>query len=337
MDAYSPIRAPQVDYEFAEGERQHLVDGLLALRANPYDDHDGFLAEISALAATEHVSKRFREMSEAMKARDKAQAPITFIRNAPIDPIVPEFDWVDPVVSKRALKTTYVCEGFLAIVAHLQQRPAVAHLSINDGDFYHDIFPKKDMAVTQSQKTEGTLHFHKDFTNHFARPDCVYTLTVRNSLENEVISTYVSNADAIGALPEATQALLRLPIYRTPYDDISKRQSNVALGEAPDHAILERDVELRVFEGRTIATTPEGAAALKALLLSMHDNKVGIHQTPGDFVAIENDFCLHGREVKRVTSVDDLRKRWLIKTHNVVSLGKLDGHFLPDRPRVING
>jgi L-asparagine oxygenase len=332
----SYLQSPTVDYEFSDSERTSLTEALLSIEASPYADHLGFLEEVWSRTRN-CVSSEFRTFCERLKARDKRAFPIAFVRNAPIDPELPEFDWTDPVESKRRLKRTFVSEGFLALFAHLQERPAVAHMSVNEGDFYHDIFPKKDMAETQSQKTEKTLNFHKDFTNHFARPDCVYTLTIRNPEKNEVVSTYVSNAAVIHSLPEATRETLRQPIFETPFDDISTYQQNVALGEAPKHAILESDGELRVFENRTRATTNEGAAALEALLKALHAKKTGIHQQPGDFVAIENDFCLHGREVGRVADPDALRRRWLMKTHNVSSYDRLSRFFLPGKPGVING
>lgn len=337
MDVRGALRPPHFDYEFEDEERDNLLTGLLGIKTSPYNDHSAFLEEVGMLSTTDFVSPTFREFAAVLKMKDKVAHPITLVSNAPIDPTIPEFDWVDPVVSKRKLKKTFVCEGFLALFAHLQARPVVGHLSVNDGDFYHDIFPKKDMAETQSQKTEKTLYFHKDFTNHFARPDCVYTLTIRNSTENEVISTYVSNAEVIRALSPDTLEVLRQPLFATPFDDVSKLQQNVELGERPNHAILEHEVELRVFEQRTTATTQESSRALDDLLHAMHKLKTGLHQKPGDFVAIENDFCLHGREVHRVNSPVELRRRWLMKTHNVTSLSKLSRFFMQDRPAVING
>jgi hypothetical protein len=330
------LPSPTVNYEFSDSERIRLTEALLSLEASPYTDHLGFLEEVASRVRS-CVADSFGAFSERLKSRDRREDPVTFVRNAPIDPEVPDFDWTDPVESKRRLKRTFVTEGFLALFAQLQERPAVAHMSVNEGDFYHDIFPKKNMAETQSQKTEKTLYFHKDFTNHFARPDCVYTITIRNSEKNEALSTYVSNAAVIRSLTESTREILRQPIFATPFDDISTYQEQVELGRAPNHAILEGEGELRVFENRTTATTDEGAAALKTLLKALHTNKIGVHQKPGDFVAIENDFCLHSREVGRVGDPDELRRRWLMKTHNVSSFDKLSRFFLPGKPGVING
>jgi hypothetical protein len=130
---------------------------------------------------------------------------------------------------------------------------------------------------------------------------------------------------------------LRKPIFETPFDDISTRQEKVELGKAPNHAILEYEGELRVFENRTRATTEEGAGALEAILRMLHAKKIGVHQRPGDFVAIENHFCLHGREVGHVGEPEELRRRWLIKTHNVSSYERLSRFFVPGKPGVING
>lgn len=331
------VRSPVFDYEFSDEERNKLMARLLNISSNPYTQHAEFMQEIEEIAQSDSLSAAFCVFSRMVKERDKGGHPFTFVRNAPIDLEMPDFDWSDPVRSKRRLKRTFVCEGFLALFARLQDRPVIGHLSVNDGDFYHDILPKQDMAETQSQKGEKTLYFHKDFTNHFARPDCVYTLTLRNSDKNEVVSTYVSNAEIIGALDRDTLEVLRQPVFGTPYDDVSQVQRYIDLGEAPDHAILENEMELRVFENRTIGRTPAAERALRKLLSAMHALKIGIHQRPGDFVAIENDFCLHGKEVRQVNAPDELRRRWLIKSHNVTSLDRLGRYFLQDRPSVING
>lgn len=325
------------DYVFTDSERLELTRALKQLTKHPYDDYPAFMTEVRELSRRVRLPPRLVELYQGLKARDFAARPIILFGRSPIDDDLPVFDPEDPVQAKRRVKKQFVTEGFLALHAVLSETEIISHLSVNDGDFFHDIYPKESMYGTQSQKTLETLRFHKDFTNHFVSPDFVNTIVLRHSPENEVYSTFAVNQEVIAALDKKTVATLRESAFYTPFDDISVKDNKVGLGRARDHAAISGDAEIRVFEGRTAGQTPAAQAALDALIAELHQKKIRYASAPGDFTCFSNHHVIHGREVLAVKDVSSLRQRWLMKTHNVFSLRAFEQHFLKDRYGVVNG
>ncbi|MDQ3935485.1 MAG: hypothetical protein M3340_12735 [Actinomycetota bacterium] len=324
------------EFVFSDDERDALHEAFLSAFVSPYDDYQAFRRWIRELALVGDVVTRYAEFCDELAGRDFAQSPLYLVANCPIDRDLPVFDPADPVRSKYERKRTFATESFLALHAALTCTELVAHASVNGGDFFHDIYPKESMYESQSQKTLGTLRFHRDFTNHFVRPDFVSTIVLRDTPENEVFSTYVVNRDLIRSLPAAVVEVLRQERFHTPYDDIST-QGGSRLGRAPDHAVVTGDAGVRLFEGRTRGTDPEAELALDACVAALHRLKVRYTPGPGDLVAFSNDHLLHGREVVAVRDIESMRRRWLMKTHNVYALEPLERFFLSDRYGVVDG
>jgi hypothetical protein len=325
------------DYSFTAAERAQLHQLLLEIPVSPYTEHQAFLDLVDDLARNGAVPNRFVDFCEASMLRDFASQPLVTIGQAPIDDDLPLFDPTRPVESKYQLKATFVAEGFLALYGRLTGTEIIGHLSVNGGDLFHDIYPKESMYDTQSQKTLATLRFHRDFTNHFVSPDFVNTLTLRDTPKNEVYSTFTTVADAIRDLDDRTVELLHEARYYTPYDDVSTQETRVKLGRASDHAILRPEDGARVFEGRTVGLDEETQRALDAFVVALHRNKSARVSRPGDSVTFSNRHVLHGREVHGIKDLDSLKQRWLLKTHNVFSLGAYEEFFLTDRYGVVNG
>ncbi|HEX8745067.1 MAG TPA: hypothetical protein VF712_18220 [Thermoleophilaceae bacterium] len=324
------------DFVFGDDERDALYETFLSGFDDPYDDYPAFIGWIRELALVGQVMSRYAEFCREVAGRDFAERPLVLVRNCPIDRDLPVFDPADPVRSKYERKRTFATEAFLALHAVLTGTELVAHASVNGGDFFHDIYPKESMYESQSQKTLGTLRFHRDFTNHFVRPDFVSTIVLRDTPENEVFSTYVVNRDLIRSLAGDVVEILRSERFHTPYDDISAGSGH-RLGRAPDHAVVTGDAGVRLFEGRTRGIDAEAQEALQACVAALHEQKVRYSPGPGDMVAFSNDHLLHGREVVAIRDVESLRRRWLMKTHNVRSLEPLETYFLADRYGVVNG
>lgn len=322
-------------FQFSEEERRQLTSAILELPPIAYTDYYRFLTEARTLAASPRVPARFSEFCAASADRDMAETPILMTGNCPIDPVLPVFDSEDPVRSKYERKTTFVAEGFLAIYAVLTRTEIIAHNSVNAGDFFHDIYPKASMYASQSQKTLENLRFHRDFTNHFVSPDYVVTLTLRNA--PNVCSTFVTNKTAIDALPADAARTLREPIFFTPIDDVSTRETSIKFEPPAPHPAIAGDSNVKVFEDRTVGLTPEASKALEILLATLHATKLTWVTQPGDSVAFSNMHIVHGRELSGPTDLEALRRRWLIKTHNVNSLRSFEQHFIPDRYGVVNG
>lgn len=325
------------DFTFSADENAKLARLLADVSANPYTDYLPFMDEVDHVAGSRAVPARFVDFCELAMLRDFAGQPWIVIGNAPIDPQLPVFDPQQPVQEKYVLKTTFVAEAFLGLYGRLTGTEIIGHLSVNGGDFFHDIYPKESMYGTQSQKTLRTLRFHRDFANHFVSPDFVNTLTLRATPANEVFSTFTPVAAALEELDDRTISLLHEARFRTPYDDVSTRESTVALGETPVHAVLSDHDGARIFEGRTTADDDEGRRALDAFITALHRRKQIRTSEPGDSVSFSNRHVIHGREVGRIGDLEELKRRWLMKTHNVFSLATYEDFFVTDRYGVVNG
>jgi L-asparagine oxygenase len=324
------------DFRFSPAETEAYRDALMGL-SSPYEDYGRFLGEVSQLHAAGYVPARFADFCEASMLRNFAEEPYIVIGGAPIDPHLPRFGSADPVNDKYQLKNTFVAEGFLAAYAVLTGTDMIGHLSVNNGDMFHDIYPKESMFGTQSQKTLGTLKFHRDFTNHFVCPDFVNTLTLRDTPRNEVYSTFAITRRAIQDLSDRDVEILHQIRFYTPYDDVSVSNSAVRLGRARDHAVLLEAQGAKVFEGRTEGLDAEAQEALDNFMVALHRHKQLRISLPGDSVTFSNHHVIHGREVHEIHDAESLKQRWLLKTHNVYSLRAFEDFFLADRYGVVNG
>ncbi len=325
------------DYTFTPTELRRLHRALREVPAHPYLEYDRFIECIDEIRVSESVPSRFVDFCEMSMLRDFARQPLVVLGNVPIDDDLPVFNHKNPVHSKYELKKTFVAEGFLALYARLTNTEIVGHLSVNGGDFFHDIYPKESMYDTQSQKTLGTLRFHRDFASHFVSPDFVNTLTLRDTPRNEVYSTFTPTAVAVRDLDDHTVAVLHERRFHTPFDDVSTRETDVKLGRAADHAVLHDGEGARVFEERTKGLDAEAQAALEAFVAALHRNKQMRVSRTGDSVTFSNRHVVHGREVREIRDLESLKQRWLMKTHNVFSLSTYEEFFLTERYGVVNG
>lgn len=325
------------DFIFTDAETSALHDGLYEVTAHPYRDFDDFMNELARLRGDSRLPARFVDFCEMSMLRDFSEEPFVVIGNAPIDHDLPLFSASDPVGDKRQMKQTFVAEGFLGLYAILTGTEIIGHLSVNDGDFFHDIYPKESMFDTQSQKTLKTLRFHRDFTNHFVCPDFVNTLTLRDTPANEVYSTFTITKQAVQDMTDQEVEILSSVRFYTPYDDVSTTESKVKLGRAKDHPILLEGQGAKIFEGRTVGLDDESQAVLDRFVAALHRNKQVRVSKPGDSVTFSNHHVIHGREVRKINDLDSLKQRWLLKTHNVYSLQAFQEFFLEDRFGVVNG
>ncbi|MCZ9346924.1 hypothetical protein NGM37_55415 [Streptomyces sp. TRM76130] len=326
------------DFVFTDAERDALREVLTDVATRPYSDFDTYMADISGLRKNHRLGSRFTDFCEMSMLRDFSGSPLVVIGNAPIDLDLPRFGSADPVHEKYQLKKTFVAEGFLAAYAVLTGTEIIGHLSVNGGDFFHDIYPKESMFDTQSQKTLGTLKFHRDFANHFVSPDFVNTLTLRDTPTNEVYSTFTVTLHALEELSDSDRAVLAEPRFHTPFDDVSTREGNILHNRrAQNHAIINGDEGARVFEDRTRGLDEEAQQVLDRFVAALHSRKQMRVSRPGDSVTSSNRHVIHGREVRAIHDLEGLKQRWLLKTHNVYTRKAFEEFFLGDRYGVVNG
>lgn len=303
-------------------ERDNLVDSLGSARVNPYRNYEDFCTEIRKIAQSSTTPPRLREYVAQRQAQSAAENPTGLIKNTPIDSSRPVFDYEEPVLSKHALKTTFVAEGFLTLYAELAGTPGISYENANDGDVFHDVYPKRELADSQSQKALGALNFHRDLANHFVRPDYIYMLGMRSGGANAVYTTFASNKDVISRLDATALAVARQTRFQTPL-------------EPPAHSLVSGAWGLRVSENRTEGLDAEAAHVLHDVVETIHAVKRGIDIQPGDFVIICNNYCLHNREVRKVVDLGQLETRWLIKTMNVDSRAPHSRHFVDGVPYMV--
>jgi len=326
-----------VSFRFSDRERDQFTELLLTATTSPFTNYEKHLVEIKGVVTHPDFPERVRELCQEQKSVNEVDSPFAYVKNCPIDPVLPEFGWDNPVHDKRVLKKTFVAEGVLSVFALLLDTPIICHLSANEGDAFHDIRPMKSLASTQSQKSLKDLHFHKDFVGHYARPDYVYNITLNSNPANETFSTFVRDIDVINSLPEETREAASRCEFHTPVDDIAKMGSSVKSQDLPPHALIENGNSIRIFESKTRALNDRAEQALQAVLDAIHANKLCTFFEKGDAMLIKNNYSLHARELGEVRDEESLKKRWMVKTHNVKSYKKFEQYFMPDRYAVVNG
>ena len=303
-------------------ERDNLADSLEAAKANPYRGYEDFCLEIRKIAQSTVTPTALREYVARRRTQSAADNPIGLIKNTPIDSSLPVFDHEEPVLSKHALKRTFVAEGFLTLYAELAGTPGISYENANDGDVFHDIYPILGLENGLSQKTLGPIPFHRDLANHFVRPDYLYMLGMRSGGANAVYTTFASNKEVIARLDATTLAVARQARFQTPL-------------EPPVHSLVSAAWGLRISENRTEGLDTEAERVLHDVLDTIHAVKRGIDIQPGDFVIVCNNYCVHNREFGEVADLGQLATRWLIKTMNVGSRASHSSHFVDGVPYMV--
>ncbi|MCI5072674.1 TauD/TfdA family dioxygenase [bacterium] len=322
------------NYKFSEKENKNLVTNFSNFFSHPYKNYFSFKKEVSEVISENKNIKRFMGYLK----NNESEKGLSLISNCPIDEVLPNLTKDNPVEEKRNLKKTFIAEAFLESISQAMNLEVIGHKSVNNGDFFHDIYPIKNMYQSQSQKTLDSLKFHKDFTNHFARPSHVIVLCLRNDPVNEIVSTFVENQVVIENLPPQDLKLLKQPIYYTPFDDISAKKIASITDKKPlEHAIIEGKNNIRYFEGRTTSDVAEAKKVLEHLRLLIHEYKQEYQMQPGDCVIFNNDLYLHGKEVRKINDINALQNRWLMKIHAVDNIKAFKKHFSPEQYGVVNG
>lgn len=337
-DAPAPARPWTIapEFVFTDEERCALEAALRAVTVNPYRLYPAFLHQVGVLIRDGHVPERFAAFTATLPGRDRDAAPVVLIKNVPYDRDVPAFDFDEPVKSKYELKRTFVAEAMLAVFAELCGTPAIGYVNVNDGDVFQDIYPKRSMASTQSQKALNAIHFHKDLANHFVRPDQVYMVGMRSSPDNEVYTSFVRNIDVWASFTPEELERMRRAEFHTPFDDLSMVGSK-ELGEAAAHPLLGETGDLRYFEGRTAGRTEAAAQLVAKLNETLHRLKARLFIEPGDFVVTYNNHTIHAKEVVRVADEEALRIRWIIKTVNVDAIAPHRRYLVPGTDHLVDG
>ncbi|WP_265298656.1 taurine catabolism dioxygenase TauD [Verminephrobacter eiseniae] len=222
------------------------------------------------------------------------------LRNCPLDPEIPVFDQDDPVADKYRQKKTFVGEGFLALFAELTTTPLLAYSTRNNGDFFHDVYAHNRYRNTQTQKTDGELYLHNDRTAHPVRADFLTLLGMRSDPRNLIYTGYVDGRDVLPFLTPQQQALLRQPLFCTPYDEYSRDSNSLQVDSKP-HIVLEESHCFRYYETRTKPLPDAPREAFDAMLAFkdalVRAKKERVRIGVGELFSFPNQAGLHNREI----------------------------------------
>lgn len=329
-----------LDYTFSDEECSKLIQELVKIVDNPYTNYTNFRICVNKIIeSNKYIPHDFINLCFHKRKRDQYKDPYVFVKNCPVDPDLPFLYFDSPVEDKRNRKKTYVAEAFLELYARLMGQEPIGYINVNDGDIFQDIHPMKRLINTQSQKASKAIYFHKDLANHFVRPDWVNILGLRASEENEIYTSFVRNRDLLNHLDDKLYAVLREPIFYTPYDDLTLSSSNKELDRAPNHPILggTESYDIRFFENRTEGVTDDAKEAVEEIVKSLHTLKQRLHILKGDFIGSANNECIHNKEVIRIGDEAAVNNRWLMKTVNVKYLDLHKAHMCEGEIRIVNG
>lgn len=328
------------NYTLKNEQKEQLEKYFFSLTADPYKQYEAFNYQVSKLLEKLKKSEMFNDLFDTFvkyKEGSSIEHPFLFIKNMPYDTNVPIFDNDRPVYSKYELKQTFISEACLALISHLTSTHAIGYINVNKGDVFQDIYPSKQLQNTQSQKAYRSINFHKDLANHFVRPDYVNMLSIRSSLDNSICTTFVKNIDVYNELNEEEISILRKPIFYTPFDDLTVLDGNYDVGEADKHPILSGDYDIRFFENRTVGLDTHSEAIVQKLINIMHKVKNRVQMLPGDFIAVANNYSVHGKEIIELNNPDAAWERWMMKTVNVDDISSHSKHLVNGTNYLIQG
>lgn len=303
----------------SSSENATLKSLLAGVTTSPYGHYTTFQKEISDMALSGHVPDAFRRTCEYIRhSRNNGGELAYLLRNCPLDTVIPVFDQDDPVNDKYRQKTTFIAEGFLELFAQLTGTPLLAYETRNNGDFFHDVYAHNSYSGTQTQKTDGELYFHNDRTAHPVRADFLSLLGMRCHPENRVYTGYVDGKRILAHLKDEYQAILRKPLFWTPFDEYSRDSNHLQIDSDP-HVVLEEVHCFRYYDTRTkpLSSAPvearDAIIALKDAIVKATKQRVHIEQ--GDLLSFPNQAGLHNRELIEVPDQEQAKLRWLLKTY----------------------
>jgi hypothetical protein len=305
-------------YALSALEYDELKDCLSGVDKNPYDDYEAFSDAVGDLIDRKEVPAFFADVcAEITGERESGKSDAHVLRNVPIDDEIPVFDQEDPVAEKYLKKKTFIGEALLELFGQLTGTPLLAYETRNNGDFFHDVYAVNKYSGTQTQKTDSELFFHNDRTAHPVRADFLALLGMRCS-DDLIFTGFIDGRNLQAYLDEETQAVLRQPLFVTPFDRYS-RDSNTKQTISENHAILENDHSFRYYDTRTKAA-PDSPVAAKDALLALKNAIVKSKKErhlikTRDLFVLANQDGLHSRDMVEINDPEAARKRWLLKTY----------------------
>jgi L-asparagine oxygenase len=313
----------------SDADRIELTKALGTVEANPYRDYPEFKRQVAQVSAA-GIPESVRQACEQIR-RERAEGTAEghVLRNCPVDDEIPFLDNEDPSGDKRALKTTFVAEGWLELFGQLCQTPLLSYATRFGGDFFIDVVAINRYKGQQTGYSDGEVVFHNDRTAHPVRADYITLLGMRCPPGELIYTGFVSGRQLLEQLDEATQHTLRQPYFMTPFDVVS-RDADSSLDRSPAHPILSGNYSIRYLDTHTtvdVDAPAEAKDALLALKNALARSVKSRHRLlDGDMLTFANQEGLHNREHIEITDPDTALQRWLLKTYAFRDQAAADRH-----------
>ncbi|EDM67222.1 hypothetical protein PE36_22580 [Moritella sp. PE36] len=307
-------------YTFLDTEKQNLTAVLMLNPHNPYTDYPDFKDYIATLALRISSETVLRAACDAIVFdRIEHGNHVHILGNCPIDETLPQLDLDNPVEHKYKAKKTFIGEGFMELMSHLQRTPLFSYKNRNNGDYFTDLVSFNKLKGKKTGFTDGDLIYHSDRSYHPVRADYVSLLGLHVS-DNELIYTnYMDVKELKKHLSKSVIETLGKEIFETEVDDLSK-ENNSSWKKSAVHSILLSNNLIRYQDTFTRPLDPNNFNATKALLELKHAMskaaKVRHMVKKGEMLIFGNQTGIHNREWIDVKNAEEGRKRWLLKTYS---------------------
>jgi hypothetical protein len=199
------------------------------------------------------------------------------------------------------------------------------------GYLIQDIFPQADSASEQiSSSFDVELEMHTEIAFHDFRPDYVLLFCVRGDA-NAI--TYISDIDDFyESLPQDCLNELAKPQFYT-YPDISFSVERKVKPIGPFSIINMDSRTIRFDSNLTFSETSAATDSIKVLKELISKTRHSITLSTGDYLAIDNSKCIHGRAPyqPKFDGSDRWLKRMFVKKRPLMpinSMVKVDNHYV---------
>lgn len=314
-------------YNFKDFERDEIFNLLNENPFNPYTERNAFVSFISDLIKSDYIPNVLTLISKKIVSeRNLDGLHVHVLANCPVDKELPELDLDNPVEHKYEYKKTFIGEGFMELMAQLQDTPLFSYKSRNNGDFYTDLVSFNKYKGKKTGFTGGDLIYHSDRSYHSVRADYVSLLGL-NVPESQLIYTnYIDVKEIKKHLEDDDIAILKKEIFKTAVDDRSK-ESNALWKASTTHAILLDGDLIRYQDTFTEPVDCNDIFAIKAILSLKHamskSTKLRHMVKNGELLIFGNQTGIHNREWIDVKDFNEGNKRWLLKTYSFDNKNKI--------------
>ncbi|MEU7428118.1 TauD/TfdA family dioxygenase [Streptomyces sp. NPDC040750] len=230
--------------------------------------------------------------------------------------------------------------GTLTLVADLLGS-LIGYEDEKNGALIHEVHPVRGEETRIENSGAVAFDFHTENVHHPLRPDFLGLLCLRQDHQGIAATRVASVREAEKLLTDREREILQSVRFQSAYPTSFSR--NIA-GPRPTtglHPVLfgrSPQSFMRFNSHNTVATDPEGKAALDALSRALETVCNDVVLAPGDLILVDNHVAAHGRS--SFTPCYDGNDRWLRRCYSLRSIPRWaeqmmgDSRVVPELTRI---